>query len=218
MSPSQSLVNDILGPNEAAPPSASSALPANGFSVGAASRNRPVDLDNETDKSKVEGFESPSSPNLSALHNPRPPLWEVGHENFRHRQIAYLKAAGLSHRRISARTGYCVITIGNLCRQPWFQQIVNEILEETGAPIIKSLFEGAVQDSFWKLIEVRDDPNTPKNVVEKVANSLIDRVMGKPTQHVEVAQAPSLQDVAVYDRQIAELEEQLSSVKQTSSN
>lgn len=90
--------------------------------------------------------------------------------------------------------------------------MVVTLQEELCLDGVEQLLKGATTDSIFKLIELRDDDKTPKAVVAKVCDSLLDRVLGKATQRVEVNNPPSVEDAAEADRQIANLQDQLKTI------
>ena len=72
--------------------------------------------------------------------------------------------------------------------------------------VVQGLLKAAAPDSVIKLIDLRDNPLTPPAVVRASCETLLDRYLGKPKQHVDVSQDLTPQtDVAKLDEELAKL-------------
>lgn len=112
------------------------------------------------------------------------PIRELKSERAHHRIIILLKASGMSNIEIAEATGLCQVTVSNTLRQPWALQQVAEEIQRNGQDAIQQVLQGSALDSVAKLIELRDDAASPREVQRKCANDLLDRVFGKPNQPI----------------------------------
>jgi hypothetical protein len=119
------------------------------------------------------------------FHGKRTPSAAVLNETPEHRQMILLKSMSMTNKEIAEAMGYSQIHVGNVLRQPWAKQRLVKILTEAGKDPLKVLIESAAIDSVSRLIELRDAPDTPKAVAKAACDSLLDRFLGKPTQHIE---------------------------------
>jgi hypothetical protein len=101
-----------------------------------------------------------------------------------HQFAAYLFASGKSITAIAAQLGKEHKSIANLWRQPWFKQKVDDLIAERGMDILDAL--KAVQHKAVAALErIIDDPGSTSAAVVAAADSILDRVHGKPTVHIE---------------------------------
>ena len=145
---------------------------------------------------------------IRPLHGVKPPPIEYQKENFRHRQIAYMAAAGMSQRAVADAMGMSPMNVSFVYRQEWFRDLVNSLIDENQGTAL-DLLQAAVKDSVWKLIDLRDDPTAPKAVQMNCAVNIVDRVLGKPTQFVETKQSLTVNDAKEADDLIARLQKEL---------
>lgn len=145
--------------------------------------------------------------NGQGLFNARTPNLAILHEKPEHRLLLWAKAQGASNREISQQSGYTEPWLSQLFRQPWAQTILVEMMTAAGMDVVQQTLKAAAPDSVFKLIELRDDPDTPAAVQAKVCDSLLDRYLGKPNQRVEVQQTTQLSNdsIAELDKQIEKL-------------
>ena len=121
---------------------------------------------------------------LGAFFNQREPNLAILHEKPEHRLLLYMKAQGLSNRRIAEESGYTEAWMSQLFRQPWAQARLLEILNETGVSEVTGLLRSAAADSVVTLIRLRDDEGINPSVRRASADSLLDRYLGKATQPI----------------------------------
>ena len=134
-----------------------------------------------------------------------PPEWEVRIERPWHQYAAYLFASGKSITAIALQLGKEHKSIANLWRQPWFKQKVDDLIAERGMDILDAL--RAVQHKAVGAFErIIDDPESTPAAVVAAADSILDRVQGKPTVRVESTVVHSDDPVAEYNRLLLESE------------
>lgn len=148
-------------------------------------------------------------PDGHAFFNSKEPNLAIQHEKPEHRMLLWMKCQGASNREISQQSGYTEAWLSQLFRQPWAQARLVQMMTDAGQDVVHTLLETAAPDSVLKLIEVRDDPKTPKSVVRAACVDLLEQYMGKPKQRVDVHHdEPRSQDVAEIDQQIEQLEKE----------
>jgi hypothetical protein len=140
-----------------------------------------------------------------------PPNFAILTEKPEHRIIIYLKAQGLSNKEIAERCGYTQSWVCQICRQPWFRLRLVQELKEAGVDAVQTVLKAAALDSVFTLIDIRDDPTTPKAVRSQNCERLLDRYFGKPTQRVETddKRMPSSPEIAALNNELAEIDNQL---------
>jgi hypothetical protein len=80
--------------------------------------------------------------------------------------------------------GWTATAVGNICKQPWAQKIILGEITKAGRDAVEVLLNAEDLNSLAKLIDIRDDPETPKEVVRKCCNDVLDRKYGKPNQPI----------------------------------
>jgi hypothetical protein len=145
------------------------------------------------------------------LHNDTQPNLGIIHEKPEHRALVYMKAQGLSNRECCERTGYSDAWMSQICRQPWFRTALIRELKNAGVDAVRKCIQAAALDSVFTLIDLRDDVKAPASVRSRNADSLLDRYLGKATQHLEhsTPTAPNTEEMHDLDRQISVLEKAL---------
>jgi hypothetical protein len=146
--------------------------------------------------------------NVDGLFNRRDPNTSITHEKPEHRLAIMLKAKhGLSNREIARALNYTDAHISQLFRQPWAQQEVLKQLKTGGGDGVLELIESEAANNVFTAIEIRDNPQAPSVVRLAAANSLLDRFLGKPTQHIESdTTVHQSKDIAEVDRELAALQ------------
>lgn len=127
-----------------------------------------------------------SPPTGDAFFNAHPPNLAILHEKPEHRTLLWMKCQGASNREIAEQSGYTEPWLSQLFRQPWAQQRMVQIITDNGGDVVQDLLRSAAPDSVLKLIDLRDDPQTPPAVVRASCENLLDRYLGKPKQQIEV--------------------------------
>lgn len=141
------------------------------------------------------------------LFNDRDPNFAILSEKPEHRLLIFLKSQGLSNTEIAQRTGYQLAWVGQVLRQPWARERIVQELSEAGRDAVAEAIRSSALDSVHKLIDLRD--TAPPAVAKSACDSLLDRFLGKPIQHVEQKieqRTGKLQDVAAIDAEIARLQ------------
>jgi hypothetical protein len=145
-------------------------------------------------------LEASKEPNLAILH-----------EKPEHRLLVYLKAQGKSNRQCAELMGFTESWISQITRQPWFRKRLVETLSKHGGDAVEAVLKTEALASVETLIELRDNA---KSDATKLAatNSLLDRIFGKPTQHIKterMASPDNAQDeMSKIDKELAELRAQ----------
>lgn len=119
------------------------------------------------------------------FHNARDPYYHIQREKPEHRIVLYLKAEGYSHREIAEISGLTTVAISNIIRQPWAQEELLRIIQSHGEPAVETILKGEAVNSVFKLIELRDSGESPRETQRKAANDILDRLFGKPNQPVQ---------------------------------
>ena len=101
-----------------------------------------------------------------------------------HRLICYLKAQGLSNREISSRVSKSESWISQVIRQPWAQERIVAEIREAGRDSLQGILASQAEDSVWTLVEIRDDVKAKNADRAQCANSLLDRLLGRPNQPI----------------------------------
>ena len=131
-------------------------------------------------------------------------MWDVVQEKPIHRTAAMLFASGWTTREVAKACDLGEGTVRNLLRTPWFQERVTQLLALNGGQDIMALFRSEQFASLATLIEVRDDPKASAAVRAKVANDILDRVLGRAVQRIESTNVPHSSDPVAETAQLAE--------------
>lgn len=144
-------------------------------------------------------------------HGYRTPNLNIQTEKPEHRVIIYLKAQGKSNKEIAELTGYTQSWVSQILRQPWARLRVLQIINEQGGDAVQQLLQSSTLDSVQTLIDLRDDAKAPASVRATAASQLLDRVLGKPVQHIESVNrnVPVSSEYAMLEQQLKGVEDQL---------
>lgn len=159
---------------------------------------------------KDSAIEELADSNPNGLFNDRPPNLAILHEKPEHRLAIMLKAKhGLSNREIARVLGYTDPWVSQLFRQPWAKERVLKEMNASGGDAITALLEAEAVNSLFTVIDIRDDPGAPKAVRGAMANSILDRFCGKPTQKIESeVTVRNAKDIEAVDRELEELKKE----------
>lgn len=113
------------------------------------------------------------------------PNIQIASEKPEHRIMVYLKAQGYTNREIAQATGYTEAWISQITRQGWFKERLTAEIREAGLDPVKAFLSAEALPSLEVLTAIRDNENAPAASRITAANSVLDRVFGKPTQHIE---------------------------------
>jgi len=149
--------------------------------------------------------------------NEKAPNLAIIHEKPEHRRMISLKVEGYSNREIARIMEYQEAWVSQVLRQPWARKRICEELDRAGVESVEAILESAVEDSIWKVIDLRDKAES--EVVQLAcARDILDRYLGKPVQKTEnksVSASVNLTgDITEIDRRLEELkreEERLAS-------
>ena len=133
-----------------------------------------------------------------------------------HRLILYLKLNGMSNKQIAKLTGYTVVWVRQIVRQPWFQKKFTEEAKTAGIDAVEKLLQGEVLESVEVIRDLRDDRALAGSTRLAASRELLDRYLGKPTQKVVTDNTNrSVDDVSgeasAVDTEIKHIEESLKS-------
>lgn len=146
---------------------------------------------------EMAAAEAAAAPNLlDRFFNPADPQLAVLHEQPWHRMALWMKVQGASNRVIAKHVGKTPEWIGQLTRQPWARTRMLEMMNEQGADEVQTILQGAVADSVYKLIELRDDEETPAAVVRGCCTDIVHQILGKPRQQVEHTAGSGMEHVS----------------------
>ena len=113
-----------------------------------------------------------------------------------HNNAAYMLASGkYSMKAVAQACEKCVASVGDLMKNAWFQEQVKDIQRAHGAEDVMSLFRAECTASLVTFVQLRDDVQVPASVRHNCAKSIIEQVLGKPTQRVETTDVPHSDDV-----------------------
>lgn len=142
--------------------------------------------------------------NPDRFYNDTRPTFGLAHEKPEHRIMLMLKAQGFSNKEIATITGYEQAHVSIILRQPWARQRLLDLINKEGKNAISEVIRGECANSVFTLVELRDDAES-ETVRLGAANALIDRYLGKPTQHIESRNETTVthKDVSRLDDEIA---------------
>lgn len=128
-----------------------------------------------------------------------------------HRMMVYLHAAGATYAEIANQTGYTPTAVRMVLSQPWARQRLVQVLNETGRDQVKQFLTTQVAPSLQVLQEIRDNEKARETARIAAAKEILDRALGKATQHVtsENTNKNVPTEVSRLDAEIAAVREQL---------
>lgn len=147
------------------------------------------------------GRESP------VFFNSKEPNFGILHEKPEHRLIILLKAQGHSNVEIARLTGYTNVWIGQVLRQPWAKEQLIKEITKGGQEAVQSLLQGEAIDSIFTIVSLRDTSDDD-GVRLRASQDLLDRHLGKATQHIEARSTVQhvSTEIGALDAQLAKLE------------
>jgi len=129
-----------------------------------------------------------------------------------HRTAAHLLASGKSQKETAEVLGVDKVSVSQLFRTPWFQEMVIELMEANGQNDLMALFKAEVLNSHNVLIELRDNPQTSPTVRANISLSYIERIYGKATQRIETSPTANISDPLAEEQRLREENERLRAV------
>lgn len=153
------------------------------------------------------------SANPLSLHGGKPPTVEIQNEKPEHRVIMLLLAQGCSPAEVAEATGYTVVHIRNLRRQPWFREKFTALMTELGKDAVQAWLKSEIPASLETLASIRDDDNQRGATRVAAANSILDRGLGKATVRIETKTLTptdeAVQEVEALRKEAADLSKKL---------
>lgn len=164
--------------------------------------------------------------NGSLLKNATPPSFTILQEKPEHLFLVHLFASGWNVRQIFQHLGGLVDESGrclpgtgqysyphlcNIRKQTWFQERLIEYFRELGKDKIEATLAIEVAPSLSTMVEIRDNPKVSPNVRLSAATTIMERALGKPTQHVKVENTKTVGDYEEELKNLREEEERLNS-------
>lgn len=121
-------------------------------------------------------FTESISPSTTIKMNTSDPKLEI---------VANFLAAGKSRKEIAELTGMGYSTVITLSNQPYVRKRIRELISANGGNAIKSFLNTQISQCLEVLVQVRDNPEAKTSDRLAATNALLDRALGKPTQHIE---------------------------------
>lgn len=116
----------------------------------------------------------------TSANSARPPFFELAWHQLAVKCLALRMTYGET-------ANYCGVTEASIklaLRAPFFQARLREELSRTTTPL-EELFRDAGVKAFHKIIDVMEDPKTPKATALASAKEIIDRCLGKAPQTIK---------------------------------
>ena len=107
----------------------------------------------------------------------REPVWAAALANY--------LSLGMSQTDAARELGVSQQQVSKILRSPWFAERLAIKMRENSSDIM-ALFRGASLGAYATLVEVCEDKKMPASVRVNAAKELLDRHLGKATQHVEM--------------------------------
>lgn len=124
--------------------------------------------------------------------------------------VANLLACGKTRKEISETLGISYSNAVNISAQPYVKKRVQELLRVHGGSVVENLLKSQLAQSVEVVIEIRDDPNEKGSTRLQAANSLLDRILGKPTQHIKTEKVTDIDEAA---KTMAEVQSEISKIE-----
>jgi DNA-binding MarR family transcriptional regulator len=145
-------------------------------------------------------------PYADALHDDPVAEQDVRSEKPWHRLAILLAGQGFTVTEIAEKLDRTIAWVSLLLRQPWARERLMTEINAAGRSEIEVLLKSAGTGAIQRIITLSE---TAKNEAVKLAanRELIDRLLGKALERVEVTKKPAL-DLEQVNRELAVLEEQ----------
>lgn len=135
---------------------------------------------------------SPEAEHAEAFHG-IPQRSFIIEEQPYHRQAALALSLGADTREVADALGVTPQAVRNWLKEPWFQQRVALFLREHGRDLTQ-LFAAEAFASLNVMVELRDSPKVSAAVRNNICQHILDRHLGKPTQHVAMESSATSDD------------------------
>lgn len=162
-----------------------------------------MDLD-EFQVEELSGLNSKPDRPVEPLHNAREPYIDYQREQARHRAVVEMKATGQwTNIQIAQQLNYTAVTVSNVLRQPWAQELLVKLMREQGnseREIVYEMLEGLTIEAVNKQrdllsLPIEGEEGCPE-IVRKTSNDILNRVYGTPTQHLETHRGQDLDSLS----------------------
>ena len=105
-------------------------------------------------------------------------------ENFQHRLMLWYKLQGFTNKEVAQALGYHEVSVGQVTKQPWFQEAFCKLAAEMGKDACTTFLEGEVLPALQRTADMAR--NGESEAVRLAANrELLDRFLGKATVKIE---------------------------------
>lgn len=146
------------------------------------------DIQPEVIKHSNEGLD------FTNFHNREKPLDR--HRKFEypwHRAAIALLSTGYNIKDTAEMMGKSMESVRELARSPWAAERIASKIEKAEDTVMEAM-RLELSASLNKIIELRDNPKVSPTVQLAASNTIMDRVLGKATNKIEVSQGPKAED------------------------
>lgn len=145
-------------------------------------------------------------PTPDSLHADPIAAIDVDSEKPWHRLAILLAAQGYTTVEIAEKLGFNLSWVSLLLRQPWARQRLIDEINKAGRSEIETILKGAGAAAMQRIVHISEEAKN--EAVRLAANKeIIDRLLGKAVERLEVVKKPAL-DLAQVNQELASLEEQ----------
>jgi len=118
--------------------------------------------------------------------------------------------AKMSSEDIAKTLGCDKRIVQALFRQDWFKHRYEELVGRSAGTLYEVLLDGEDVNSLMTIIELRDNPKIAPNIRLACARDILDRIKGKPVQHVQTEASVINDKTGIEDMQaeLAQLDKQ----------
>lgn len=129
-----------------------------------------------------------------------------------HRLMCYGAMAGKTNKQIAEELDVSTTTVSSVLRQPWARKFITEemrVMAKAGGLDDFIASEGI--NTARTIIELRDSIAVPAAVRATLCINILDRILGKPTQHVKTETNLTFDEAAKED---ADIERELNNLRE----
>jgi hypothetical protein len=169
----------------------------------------PINLPGNGNGEVPEPVEARNGPQLPRFYGKTSPQHVLQKEQPWHRSAAFMLARGASLKEVAVAHEKTPVSVSNLLKNGWFQDLVSNLMADYGGRDIMDLFRGEGVNTFITLIELRDNPEVSPTVKKSVCTEILDRAFGKPLQRVEQTGPPTSTDPVAEVERLEQLNDRL---------
>lgn len=148
-------------------------------------------LDINQDLKKVECVEMRLEQPVRPLFNGREPLYTLKAERPEHRAVIMMAAAGMGNKEIANALGKTPQYVMYVKKQPWAEEQILREMETAGREPVIQLMKCSALEATETILDTMRTADSKKVRMEAAAH-ILDRVLGKATNKIEVTnKAPS---------------------------